>query len=71
MSVQIGLKRENPFLLDRMGIVQSVLDPATLERELLRFMVDRIRPMYKLDCTQNAVENIILQVEKCLWQSSQ
>jgi hypothetical protein len=39
ISVQIGLKRENPLVFDRMGLVRSILTEQELE-ETLRGILD-------------------------------
>jgi hypothetical protein len=70
MSLQIGLKRDNPFFLDRIGVVHSVLDPSGLLVELERLLIQRERPHYALDCARDAVNNIIREMEGSLCRNS-
>lgn len=39
MSIEIGLRRENPFILDKLDICKSILDEAALYRELRNIMI--------------------------------
>jgi hypothetical protein len=71
VSAQIGLKRDNPFVLDRMGVVRSVLEPSSLEVELERFIVRHERPYYGLSSSHKAAERIVTEVEISLCRSSQ
>ena len=70
ISLQIGLKRDNPFVLDRTGVVPSILAASSLLAELERFIVRRERPRYGLDSSRNAVETIIREMEGSLCQCS-
>ncbi len=64
ISVQIGLKTENPFILDRRGIVKSILDESTLNKELKLFLSANGSPNYAFYVKENPVHNIILEMEK-------
>ena len=57
MSIQIGLKRENPFVLSRLGIAETILDQDGLEKAMNDFFLD------KYDCSawrmnDNSIEKI-------------
>jgi hypothetical protein len=59
-SVQIGLKRENPLILDRIGVVRSILTEEELEQQLLRILRGEKQtdsdPKFQFGATQKIVE---------------
>ncbi len=71
ISVQIGLKRENPFVLDRSGAIPSVLETSSLQRELERYLVRHEQPRYGLGQSRDAVRNIVMEMEGSLCRNSQ
>lgn len=62
ISIQIGLNRENPFILDRIGVLKSIIDRTTLEKKLgnNNFL------NYNYEIISNASNNILNLVEKYL-----
>lgn len=63
ISVQIGLNRENPFMLDRRGILKSVLDKKTLLYQLKSIIIENKISRCNFDVVKNPVDNIIYQME--------
>lgn len=66
LSVIIGLKRENPFILDRRNIIKSVLDEASLISQLKSIVIDEKIPECNFNIIRNPVNNIISEMEKYL-----
>lgn len=69
ISVQIGLNKENPFILDRRGILESILDKKLLLNQLRSLIIENEIPHYNFDIIKTPVDNIIYQMEKYLCQS--
>jgi len=68
-SVQIGLNKENPFILDRIGILKSILDKKALLNQLRSIIISSETPYYNFDIIKNPVDNVIYQMENYLCQS--
>tara|TARA_B100000315_G_scaffold184167_1_gene173156 strand:+ start:6478 stop:7617 length:1140 start_codon:yes stop_codon:yes gene_type:complete len=64
ISIQIGLNKENPFILDRRDILKSIVDQKTLIKQLESIIIKNNYPSYKFDFIKNPVNNILLQMEK-------
>lgn len=71
MSIQIGLKRENPLILDRVNCLKSILDKQTLLNVLRLIIMGENTPRCYFNIIKNPVENVILQMEKMLCQNLQ
>lgn len=71
MSIQIGLKRENPLILDRANCLKSILDKRTLLNVLRLIIMGENTPRCNFNIIKNPVENVILQMEKMLCQNLQ
>ena len=69
VSVQIGLKKKNPFVLDRNGILRSILDKETMVNELKKIIIANVVPKYNFNVISDPVKNIIDYVENYLCQS--
>lgn len=69
ISVQIGLNRVNPFILDRRGILKSILDKETLQFQLKSVIFKNKLAQCNFNVIENPVKNIIHQMEKYLCQS--
>lgn len=63
ISVQIGLKRENPLVFDRMGLVRSILTEQELEETFRRILSGKSRELPNLDFQFGATERIINYLE--------
>ena len=63
ISVQIGLKRENPLILDRMGLVRSILTNQELEEKLRAILNGQIREFPNLKFEFGATERITNYLE--------
>jgi len=66
MSIQIGLKKKEPFILVKKGIIKSILDKKTLFNELKTVIVKHKLPQYNFNVIKNPIENVIYQMEKYL-----
>lgn len=66
ISITIGLKRESPFILDRIGVLKSVLSAEELREKLKLIMIDStfIRP--QLNLIKNPVERTLDLLESCV-----
>ena len=68
ISVQIGLNKENPFILDRRGILKSILDKKMLLNQLRSIIIENEIPHYNFDVIKTPVDNAIYQMENYLCQ---
>lgn len=64
ISVQIGLKRENPLVFDRMGLVRSILTEQELEQTLRGILNGKNREVPKLHFAFGATERITNYLEE-------
>jgi len=64
ISVQIGLKRESPFILDRMGLAHSIITEVELEKTLRGILKGEKRGKPKLKFEFGATERIIEYLEQ-------
>lgn len=71
ISIQIGLKRENPLILDRANCLKSILDRRTLLNVLRLIIMGENTPRCNFNIIKNPVKNVILQMEKMLCQNLQ
>jgi hypothetical protein len=69
ISVQIGLCRENPFVLARRGATQTVRSDAELEAQLRCVIIAGTLSVPVFDIIPNPVERIVAEVEKTLCQN--
>lgn len=68
-SVQIGLKRENPFILDRLGVQKSILDEKELRSFLEKVVIGKNARPAKFNYIKNASKNVVDNMEKLLCQN--
>jgi len=66
ISVQIGLKREDPFILSRIGYVKTVLSPRALQVELKRVIIDGANKKLRLPFSRHAADNVLGVIKKFL-----
>lgn len=64
ISVLTGLKRENPFILDRRGVMRSITDRETLLEYLKQIIIYNNFVTCQFDIIKDSVNNIISQMEK-------
>lgn len=69
ISVQIGLCRDDPFVLSRRGTMQTVRSDAELEAQLRRVIIAGELASPGFDIISNPVERIVAEVEKALCHS--
>ena len=65
LSVQTGLCRKDPFVLSRMGVVESITDKVLLKRSIVE-VIGNEGSKIKFDFIKNPVENIINEVKKLI-----
>jgi CDP-Glycerol:Poly(glycerophosphate) glycerophosphotransferase len=63
ISVQIGLKRENPLVFDRMGLVRSIVTEQELEETLRRILSGKDKEFPNLNFEFGATERITNYLE--------
>lgn len=63
LSIQIGLKQENSFILEKKGVLQSILEESVLE-EALGKVLERQYPICNIDIPQGADDRIISEMER-------
>lgn len=68
ISIQIGLNRDNPFVLDKIGIVKSVLDRKELEKTIQISILNNETQKYKFQIQKGTIDNIINFMEAILCQ---
>jgi hypothetical protein len=66
LSVQIGLRREDPFILSRRGIVTSILDFDALVRSLKSVIIEKSYDAYRFPIIHDPVHRIIISMEHLL-----
>lgn len=66
LSIQIGLSRENPFVLDRRNILKSILTEDELNAQLKKHLVHGHRTAYSFDFIVDPVQRIISEMERLL-----
>jgi hypothetical protein len=66
LSVQIGLCREDPFVLSRRGIMRSVISEGNLIACLRSAIIHGMHPISTFDVIRNPVERIIAEMERLL-----
>lgn len=69
LSVQIGLKRDNPLVLDKTGVLASILDREDLERNLREIILSKVIPCYNCSFQSGAIDKVIQLMEECLCQN--
>ncbi len=66
ISIQIGLKTESLFVLDRSGVLKSIFEKSGLAQSLKQALIERKCDRVRMPFLTNSIENVIAQVEKCL-----
>lgn len=65
ISIQIGLIRENPFILDKIGILKSVLTKNELYDEL-QLVLKGLKKKISFEIVKNATQNVVNYVKEIL-----
>ncbi len=65
LSVQIGLKKKDPFILSRRGFLKTVLTRKDLISRLNQLILNE-RPVCDFDIFKNSIHNVISYVDKVL-----
>lgn len=68
VSMQMGLKRENPFILDKKGILKSVLNEEDLQKRLKSILVEHKIENSSFKVEKGAVDKVIEYMEALLCQ---
>lgn len=63
ISIQIGLNKESPFILDNLGILKSIKNKEDLIAKLESVLVDKKRIQCDFNFVQNAIKNVIAEIE--------
>jgi UDP-N-acetylglucosamine 2-epimerase len=63
ISIQIGLKRESPFILDVLGALKSVRRQCDLVLALAAVLIDKSKVQCDFDFVPNAIKNVVAQIE--------
>jgi hypothetical protein len=66
VSIQIGLNRENPFILDQRGIIKSITDKSALTETLRILIPDGNLPIIDYGVHNGAVKKVIEYMEELL-----
>lgn len=66
ISVQIGLKRDNPFILDKKGILKSILQQDELKKCLNRIIIEQEVPVANWPIQTGTVDRVINYMEEIL-----
>lgn len=66
LSVQIGLKIQNPFILDKIGVLKSIIDIYELKKQLREIIVNKNLLKYNFEVIKNPVDRIINLMERTL-----
>jgi predicted glycosyltransferase len=66
LSVQVGLKRANPFILARRALIKSITNQKQLSRSLKFLLAKNKKPHYNFKVIKNPIENIITLMERMI-----
>jgi hypothetical protein len=64
LSVQIGLRHDNPFILDKKGVVRSILERRELQDKLTGYLTGMSLEPAKFSVPTGAAERIIKWMEE-------
>jgi hypothetical protein len=68
ISMQMGLNRENPFILDKIGAVKSVLNKKALEDKIMKSILEYEFDNFKFEIQNGAINNVINFMEAIICQ---
>lgn len=69
LSMQMGLRRENSFILDKKGFLKSILSEEELETKLRKILIEKNNEECTFNVEKGAVEKVINFMEEILWES--
>ncbi|MGV8124341.1 MAG: hypothetical protein AB2L14_31730 [Candidatus Xenobiia bacterium LiM19] len=69
MSIQIGLKTNDPFVLSRKGLTKTIVSYEELIDELRKWMNGEKGSKVKIEFVKNATQNIIKELKRLLCQN--
>lgn len=69
ISVQIGLKGENPFILNQTGQIETISTSTKLENVFDDFILKKHYDKYHLQFKDEGIEKIINLMEEVLWEN--
>jgi hypothetical protein len=64
MSILIGLRKENPFVLDRIGYLKSIKTYEGLKSNLIDFFQNKSAPLMDLNLKHGSIDFIIKYLEE-------
>lgn len=65
MSIQIGLSKENPFILDKMNVLKSILSKEELERKMKNFFIG-LKSDCRWEIEKGATDKVIELMEELI-----
>jgi hypothetical protein len=69
LSLQMGLKRDNPFILSRRGLVDGIYDYKVLAQKLEDLLINKKIPHYTFEFVKDSVNKIVAHVERSICQN--
>lgn len=69
LSIQIGLRRDDPFVLSRRGVLPSVLSEQALEHALREIIVGSKRALPEFDVISDPVARVVAEMERLVCQN--
>lgn len=69
ISVQIGLKEENPFILSQIGQIETIVTSAKLKNVFEDFILKKHYGRYNLQFKYEGIKKILNLMEEFLWEN--
>jgi len=66
VSVQIGLKKANPFVLAKKGIIGCITDQKKLYSAIYNILANYQKPKYNVEIIKRPIEKVICEMEKII-----
>lgn len=64
ISIQIGLKRESPFILDVLGVLKSMKTSSDLYAQTQSILIDKKNVQCDFKFVQNSIKNVVMEIER-------
>jgi hypothetical protein len=64
VSIQIGLDKESPFILDILGILKSIKNNCDLYDKIKSVLIDKKSVQCDFKFVQNSIENVIAEIKR-------
>ena len=66
ISIQIGLNKENPFILDVLGILKSIENYSDLYDKFKSVLIDKKSVQCDFKFVQNSIEKVVTEIKGVL-----